>query len=87
MSRADAGLAGSYLGESASAASEAGDHFWAALSLSALGMVALGRGDLGRGDLDAARASLAEGLALSQRAGDRFSRYIALYNMSVLAQA
>lgn len=42
---------------------------------------------LGRGDPDAARASLAEVLALSQRAVDRFSRYIALYNMSVLAQA
>ena len=41
----------------------------------------------GQGDPAAARASLSEGLALSERAGDRFSRYITLYNTSVLAQA
>lgn len=42
---------------------------------------------LGQGNYDEARSSLVEGLALAQRAGDRFSRYIALYNQSVLAQA
>ena len=42
---------------------------------------------LGQGNHDEARTFLAEGLALSKSAGDRFSRYIALYNRSVLAQA
>jgi ATP/maltotriose-dependent transcriptional regulator MalT len=78
MSRGDAPQATRYLRESAKVASEAGDDFWAALSLSALGMVALGQG---KGE--EARSSLTEGLA--KRSGDRFSRYMTLYNRSVLA--
>jgi DNA-binding CsgD family transcriptional regulator/tetratricopeptide (TPR) repeat protein len=60
---------------------EHGLWFWAALSTIALGMI-----PYREGRYDTAESILAEGYHLSRSAGDRFSRYIALYDMSRLAQ-
>ncbi len=54
--------------------------YWASLTTSALGML-----PFRQGDYDRAEALVAEGLALARKAGDRFSRYIALYNASRVA--
>jgi predicted ATPase/DNA-binding CsgD family transcriptional regulator/transcriptional regulator with XRE-family HTH domain len=56
--------------------------FWAALSTIARGMVPFREGNYGE-----AESILDEGYTLSRAAGDRFSRYIVLYDMSRLAQA
>jgi tetratricopeptide (TPR) repeat protein len=80
--REDAAAASRWLEPAAVVFREHGLWFWAALSTIALGMI-----PYREERYDTAEKILAKGYRLSRSAGDRFSRYIALYDMSRLAQA